>query len=149
MILVRILKNIHLVATIIWVGAVYMGAFIDWPAARESMAKGKFPFKFIVGQGTKVFYSVYTGITLLWISGIGLLILTPIDSKKQIFMIAIKIFCLLIMTSFTLYGTLSTWPKLQLATNHEAFSIYKNYIIRAIVTFTCGIIGSVIGLNLY
>ena len=149
MILVRILKNIHLVATIIWVGAVYMGAFIDWPSARESMAKGKFPFKFIVGQGTKVFYSVYTGIFLLWFSGISLLIIKPIESKTQILMVAVKVFCLLIMTLFTLYGTVFTWPKLQLATNEEAFRIYKYYIIRAICTFVCGIIASLIGLNLF
>jgi uncharacterized membrane protein len=147
--IIKILKNIHLVATIIWVGAVYMGAFIDWPSAKESMAKGKFPFKFIVGQGTKVFYSVYTGIFLLWFSGIGLLIIKPIESKVQILMVVVKIFCLLIMTLFTLYGTLSTWPKLQLATNQEAFRIYKYYIIRAIITFSCGIIGSLIGLNIY
>lgn len=136
----------HMIASVIWVGAVYMGAFIDWPAAKESMPdKETFPFRFIVGQGKKVFISVYFGIFLLWASSIGLVIVTDFHSKWQILMVGIKLLCLLIMTLFTMYGTFFTWRKLQLATHHEAFAMYRYYMVRAYITFSCGLLSSVLG----
>ena len=141
-----ILINRHVIASIVWVGSVFMGTFIDWPAAKASKREGVFPFEFIVGQGSRVFYSVYTGIALLWISGIGLIVAAPPEGVLDIAMITIKVTCLSLMTGFTLYGTLSTWPKLQLATHEEAFTHYKYYMYRAVGTFTFGIIASVAGL---
>lgn len=139
----------HMIASIVWVGAVYMGAFIDWPAAKKTVPDGKFPFKFIVNQGKGVFFGVYFGIILLWVSGIGLTITTPITSRAQMILIGFKMFCLLVMTLFTMYGTFFSWRKLQLATHEEAFAIYKYYMIRAYTTFTCGIAASVMGLFIH
>ena len=51
----KILLLNHLIASIVWVGSVFMGAFIDWPSAKKSVPRGQFPFKFIVGQGRRVF----------------------------------------------------------------------------------------------
>jgi uncharacterized membrane protein len=146
--LVTILKYMHLIAGIVWVGSVFMGAFIDWPSAKKSMPKGKFPFKFIIGQGTGVFYSVYMGIFFLWISGVGLIYFNPLETLLQKLLIGLKIFCLLIMTLFTLYGTFFTWPKLQLSNDEESFILYKNYIRRAMITFVCGILASILGKTL-
>lgn len=147
--LYNILLTFHLCASIVWVGSVFMGTFIDWPASRESVKKGHFPLQFIIGQAKRVFYSVYAGIVLLWVSGIGLMLLNPPQTSQETVMTGMKIFALFIMTSFTLYGTISTWPKMQFATHKEAYGMYKFYMYRATVTFIMGIIASVIGLWLY
>jgi uncharacterized membrane protein len=144
-----VLLNIHLFASIIWVGSVYMGAFIDWPAAKKSVKPGQFPFEFIVGQGSKVFVSVYTGIFFLWTSGIGLLMIHPPQAPREILIASIKGVCLFLMTAFTMYGTFSTWRKLQVATHQEAFALYKYYMYRAYGTFSFGMIASILGLWLY
>ena len=143
------LLNVHLISTIVWVGAVFMGTFIDWPSAKKSVIEKEFPFRFIIGQGSRVFYSVYSGIVLIWISGIGLVMLHPPQTKKEIIMLVGKTIALLFMTGFTMYGTFSTWPKIQLATHQEAHKLYENYMKRAIGTFTFGIIGAVLGLWIY
>ena len=44
---------IHLTSAIVWVGAVFMGTFIDWPVIRAASG-GRFPIDFIVGQGVRV-----------------------------------------------------------------------------------------------
>jgi uncharacterized membrane protein len=141
----HILLNIHLVAAVTWVGAVFMGAFIDWPVARQSVPKGEFPFRFIVGQGNRVFYPVYTGMVLIWISGIGLTLLNPPQTVLALTMVLVKVFALLVMTGFTLYGSLSSWPKLQMATHKEALKSHRYYIYRAMTTYVMGILGSVLG----
>jgi len=139
----------HLIASLVWVGSVFMGTFIDWQAAKDSVQEGKFPFRFIVGQGKRVYYSVYFGIILLWTSGLILIFLNPPILSKDWILLLIKIMALITMTGMTLHGTFSTWPKLQLATHKEAFVLYKFYLFKAKITFTCGIIASVVGLWLY
>lgn len=145
MIISRVFLINHLIASIVWVGAVYMGAFIDWPAAKKTVPRGSFPFKFIIGQGSRVFMGVYLAIFLLWVSGIGLIIVHPPLSGLQVMLVVIKVLCLIIMTGFTVYGTFSTWRKLHLSTDEEALDMYKYYMYRAYTTFSCGIIASVIG----
>ncbi|MEL6863509.1 MAG: hypothetical protein AAFP19_03775 [Bacteroidota bacterium] len=144
-----IFLTLHLTAGMIWVGSVFMGAFIDWPTARNSVKEGDFPFRFIVGQGSRVFYSVYSGMAMLWFSGFVLTFLNPPQTTREIFMIGMKIIALAFMSGFTMYGTFSTWPKMQLATHKEAYDYYKFYHYRAIGTFLFGIIASVLGLWLY
>jgi uncharacterized membrane protein len=144
-----VLLNVHLIATIVWIGAVFMGTFIDWPSAKQSVKENEFPFRFIVGQGSRVFYSVYTGIFLIWTSGIGLVITHPPQTPREIMMLAGKTMALLFMTGFTMYGTFSTWPKLQVATHKEAHRLYENYMRRAMATFTFGLIAAVLGLWVY
>ena len=145
----KILLSIHLVAGVVWVGAVFMGAFIDWPAAKESVDDTKFPFRFMIGQGRRVFYSVYFGILQLWISGIGLYIVNPPQNNLEIMLLTGKTICLLLMTAFTMYGTLVTWPKIQLATHKEAFKLHKYYNYRAYGTFVFGISAALLTLWYY
>ncbi len=145
----KIILSIHLVAGIVWVGSVFMGTFIDWPTAKETVDRGQFPFRFIVGQGKRVFYSVYFGIIQLWGSGIALFIVHPPETSAQSIMLAGKVMCLFFMTAFTLYGSFVTWPKMQLATHQEAFQYYKHYKNRAIGTFTFGILGALLTLWSY
>lgn len=147
--LYQFVLSMHLIASLVWVGSVFMGTFIDWAAARKTVAEGKFPFRFIIGQGTRVFYSVYFGIILLWTSGTALVILSPPQSQRDVAMLAFKIVALLIMTANTLHGTFSTWPKLQLATHKEAFRHYRFYLTKAKITFLCGLLASVVGLWMY
>ncbi|MBU2902978.1 hypothetical protein [Maribacter dokdonensis] len=143
-----ILVNIHVIAAIVWVGAVFMGAFVDWPAIKESMKNKQFPYEFIIGQGKRVFISVYTAITLLWTTGLALVVLQPPNNSTGIILLIIKTLSLLLMTLFTLHGTLSSWPKLQTSTDSEAFKIYEFYIKKAYGTFVFGIIASLSGLML-
>jgi hypothetical protein len=126
-----------------------MGAFIDVPSAEGSVEKGKFPFKFVIGQGRRVFYSVYFGIIQLWGTGIGLFIVHPPTNTIETRLFLGKTFCLLIMTLFTFYGTFYTWPKMQLATHKEAFRLHKYYNYRAYGTFTCGIMALLLTLWFY
>jgi hypothetical protein len=135
----------HLTSAIIWVGAVFMGAFIDWPVARRAARDGKFPFDFIVGQGVRVAPMVYFGMVSQVVSGVGLLILLPPQSPQQVVFVIVKGLCLAFMVGSTVYGTLGTWRKIQFATDREAFELYDIYILRASITFTCGLAASVIG----
>jgi len=145
----KILLSAHLVAGIVWVGSVFMGTFIDWPTAKSIVKKGNFPFDFIVGQGRRVFYSVYFGICMLWSTGLALFFVHPPANSTEIGILLLKTVCLFLMTAFTLYGTFFTWPKIQFATHEEAFNHYKFYMYRAIGTFTSGIIGSILTLWFY
>lgn len=144
-----IFLTLHLVGSIVWIGSVFMGTYIDWPSARKSVKEGEFPFKFIIGQGSRVFYSVYLGIVMLWITGIGLTYNHPPQTTREYGMLALKVFFLILMTLSTLYGTFSTWPKIQLATSKEAFEHYKWYMYRSQGIFILGIISAVLGLWLY
>ena len=145
----KILLSIHLVAGVVWGGSVFMGAFIDWPAAKESVEENKFPFKFVIGQGRRVFYSVYFGIFQLWGSGIGLFIVNPPQNKLENILFFLRVMCLFFMTSFTLYGTFVTWPKIQLSTNREAFRLHRFYNYRAYGTFVFAISASLLTLWYY
>jgi len=137
----KILLSVHLVAGAVWVGAVFMGAFIDWPSAKNSVKAGTFPFKFIIGHGKRVFYSVYFGILQLWATGTALYFIHPPENATESTLLLLKTLFLSLMTLFTLYGTFFTWPKIQLATNEEAFKLHKYYNLRAYGTFTFGVLG--------
>ena len=136
---------IHLTSAIVWVGAVFMGTFIDWPVIRAASG-GKFPIDFIVGQGVRVAPAVYVGIVSQVLSAIGLAILHPPHTPQQGFMLGVKGLCLAWMAGSTIYGTLRTWPKLMFAASDEAaFRLYNVYMLRATVTFVSGIVAAVIG----
>ncbi len=135
---------IHLTSAIVWVGAVFMGTFIDWPVIRAASG-GKFPFDFIVGQGVRVAPAVYVGIVSQVISAIGLTILHPAHTPQQAFMLGLKGLCLAWMAGSTIYGTLRTWPKLMFAASEDAFRLYNVYMLRATATFVAGIAAAVIG----
>ncbi len=143
-----ILLIIHVVAAITWVGAVFMNTFIDWPSARRSVPDGQFPFRFIMEQGKRVFYAVYTGIAFTWVSGIGLIVLKPPQTSDALLMVGGKLALLLLMTGITLYGTFSSWHKLQTSTHTEALQRHRPYIFRSRAIYVLGIIASVVGVIL-
>ena len=138
------LMILHITSAIVWVGAVFMGTFVDWPASRMA-TNGKFPFDFIVWQGIKVAPAVYVGIVSQVVSAIGLVILKPPQTRQQVLMLGVKSLCLAWMAGSTIYGTRRTWPKLQFATNDDAFRLYRVYMVRASITFVCGIVAAVVG----
>ncbi len=144
--LFQIILTIHLIACIVWVGSVFMGTFVDWPAARASRPNGKFPFNFIVGQGATVFKFVYGGIVILLVSGFALVYLKPPQTDWQYTLLYIKMIALAIMAGMTLHGTFDTWPKLQFSTDEEAFGHYRFYMNKAKVTFISGLIAAILGL---
>jgi hypothetical protein len=135
---------LHLTSAMVWVGAVFMGTFVDWPVVRAS-ANGRFPFEFIIGQGVKVGPAVYVGIVSQLVSAAGLVALKPPQTRQDVIMLGVKALCLAFMTGSTIYGTLKTWPKLVFALDEDAFRLYRVYMVRASITFTCGIIAAVIG----
>jgi len=137
----KILLSIHIVAGAIWTGSVFMGAFIDWPSARDSVKPGRFPFKFIIGHGRRVFYTVYFGIFQLFATGVALYFVHPPENSIENTLLILKAIFLSLMTLFTLYGTFFTWPKIQLATDEEAFKLHKFYNLRAYGTFSFGVLG--------
>ena len=136
----------HVISTAIWVGAVFMGSVIDPPAAQKSMGRQGFPVSFFVEQGIRVFPYVYFGIVVVFISGIGLIILYPPQNGIEIFFLSLKLLALAIMTGNTLYGTLRTWPKIQFATPDEAEQLWAGYKIRAFITLGCGIAAMFFGI---
>lgn len=140
-----ILMMIHILSAILWIGAVFMGSVIDWPAIRSQFNDGKFPFRFIVGQGSRVFPWVYVGILSQIVSGIGLVFYYPPATGAESAVLALKTACLVTMTGLTMYGTFSTWPKLQVSTDGEAFVRYRFYILRAYVTCSAGMVGAAAG----
>ncbi|MCK6546372.1 hypothetical protein L6R52_11030 [Myxococcota bacterium] len=139
---------LHVVATVTWVGAVFMGSFVDWPVLVGATRGGRFPFDFIVGQGRRVFPAVYVGVTSMIVSSIGLVWLKPPRDALDVALLIPKGLALAFMVGSTLYGTFVTWPKLQFATDAEAFGIYRWYNLRANVVFVVGIVATVCGLFL-
>jgi hypothetical protein len=135
----------HLTSAIVWIGAVFMGTFVDWPVIRRAATNGRFPFDFIVGQGVRVAPAVYVGIISQLVSATGLVLLRPPQTVQQMVMLTVKAICLAFMTGSTLYGTFATWRKIQFATHQEAYALYETYMLRASITFLCGIAASVIG----
>ncbi|UFP96323.1 hypothetical protein [Gloeobacter morelensis] len=135
----------HAVAAAVWVGAVFMGSVIDWPVARATVEPHQFPFRFIVGQGHRVFVWVYAGIAILLVSGAALLWLAPPRTPFENTLAALKILALAVMVGNTLYGSLRTWPNLQFATAEEAKFLYRGYMIRAYITCSSGIFAIVLG----
>ncbi len=123
-----------------------MAAFVDWPSLKKNVRDGEFPFEVIVGQGAGVFPWVYLAMGLMVLTSGGLAwIHWPADAGGQA-LLAAKAAALSFMIGSTVYGTLRTWPKLQFATDEDAFRIYGRYVIRAYIIFGCGVVGHVAGI---
>ncbi len=136
---------VHVVTSTMWVGGVFMAAFIDWPTAKSTIKDGKFPFEFVLSHGKKIFFWVYFAMAGLTLSGVSLLLSRPVADDQMIYVMA-KFAALILMAGFTLYGTFITWPKLQVAINRDAQHIYQVYIYRAHATFFFGILAIIMGL---
>ena len=147
-IITRVLVSLHVIASALWVGAVFSGAIIDPPALKMSTRKQSFVANFITAQGIRIFPWVYFSMTTIFITGITLTWLYPPTSLTEVFMLSIKFIALSIMAGNTLYGTLVTWPKIQFATPEEAAKLWKPYLIRAYITLGAGLIAFAMGVNL-
>lgn len=135
----------HTVSAAMWVGAVFMGAFIDPPALRESADSPWFLVNFIIAQGIHVFFWVYLSMVVILVTG-GLLIwLHPPQTAFQVTLLALKGILLAIMAGNTIYGSLVTWPQIQFATPSEVRILWRSYLIRAYITFGCGVLGFILG----
>jgi len=145
MITTTVLIAIHTVSAAMWVGAVFMGAFIDPAALRQSADSPWFLVNFIVAQATRVFLWVYLAMALILVTG-GLLIwLHPPQTDFQVALLILKGIALAIMAGNTIYGSLVTWPKIQFATPNEVRVLWRPYLIRAYITFGCGVLGIILG----
>ena len=138
----------HVVSGAIWVGAVFMASLIDWPAIKASSDKNRFPFALIVDHGRRVFPAVYSSIALLLITSVALVWFTKPTGTVAWALLAAKALAFAFMVGSTVYGTLVAWPRLQFATDEEAYNIYDAYINRARVVFVCGVVCIVLGLVL-
>jgi len=145
-IVANILVGVHVVSAALWVGAVFMGSVIDPPALRRSSVDAPWLLtNFIVAQGTRVFPWVYSSMTVIFLTGAALIWLHPPQDGREVTLLAIKFLALAIMAGNTIYGTLSTWPKIQFATPDEVRALWKPYLVRAYVTMGAGILALILG----
>lgn len=143
-ILTNVLLAAHTVSAAMWVRAVFMGAFIDPPALR-SAGSPRFLVNFIVAQGVGVFVWVYLAMVTIFVTGVLLVWLHPPQSTFQVTVLALKGVALAVMAGNTIYGSLVTWPKIQFASAEEAPILWRPYLIRAYITFGCGVLGIILG----
>jgi hypothetical protein len=144
-ILTNILLAAHIVSAAMWVGAVFMGAFVDPPALRTSADSPWFLVNFIVAQGVRIFVWVYLAMGTILVTGVLLVWLHPPQTTFQVVVLAVKGVALAVMAGNTLYGTLVTWPKIQFANTDEVPILWRPYLIRAYITFGCGVLGFILG----
>ena len=144
-ILTTILIAVHAVSAAMWVGAVFMGVWIDPPALRQSAESPWFLVSFIVAQGVRVFFWVYLSMITIFVTGALLIWLHPPQTAVQVTLLALKGVALAVMAGNTLYGSLVTWPKMQFATPDEVLVLWRPYLIRAYITFGCGVLGIILG----
>jgi len=142
----QILLITHVIAAMMWTGAVFMAALVDWPAFKRQAPAGRFPFQAVIGQGSGVFPWVYLAMTIMLLSSVGLAWRHWPSDGFGCVLLGLKAAALSFMVGSTVYGTLRTWPTLQFATDNEAFTIYGRYMVRAYLIFGCGVAGHVAGL---
>ena len=140
--------GVHLIASALWVGGVFMNTFIVWPTARDVLGGKGFPLDFLAMEGKRIAPWLYTAAAIIVTSGFMLLWLRPPEHRWEWWLISAKILAFLVMTANTLYGTLVTWPVLQFSTPDEAWRLWRGYGIRAFVTFGCGIAAFLMGVML-
>ena len=144
-IVTKILIAIHTVSAAMWVGAVFMGSFIDPPALKRSASTPGFLINFIIAQATQVFRWVYLAMATILVTGLLLLWLHPPQSMDQVTLLVLKAIALAIMAGNTIYGSLVTWPQIQFADPEEVPALWQPYKVRAYVTFGCGVLAIVLG----
>ncbi len=144
-IVTNILIAIHTVSAAMWVGAVFMGAFIDPPALRQSATSPEFLVNFIIAQAIQIFRWVYLSMSTILVTGLLLIWLHPPQSAFQVTLLALKGATLAVMVGNTIYGSIVTWPKIQFADPDEVPALWQPYKIRAYITFGCGVLGFILG----
>jgi hypothetical protein len=136
----------HVIAAMMWTGAVFMASLVDWPVLKRQAGDGRFPFEVVIGQGTQVFPWVYLAIGIMLVTSAGLAWMHWPTDTPGLVLLGVKFGALSFMVGSTLYGTLGSWQKIQFATHEEAFQIYGRYMIRAYIIFACGVAGHVAGI---
>lgn len=144
-IVTNILISIHTVSAAMWVGSVFMGAFIDPPALRQSATSPEFLVNFIVAQAIQIFRWVYLSMSTILVTGLLLIWLHPPQTTFQITLLTLKGVALAVMAGNTIYGSIVTWPQIQFADPDEVPALWKPYKIRAYITFGCGVLGFILG----
>lgn len=144
-IVTRILIAIHTVSSAMWVGAVFMGSFIDPPALRQSATSPAFLVNFIIAQAIQIFRWVYLAMGTILVTGLLLIWLHPPQGAFQVTLLALKGIALAVMAGNTIYGSLFTWPQIQFAEPEDVPALWQPYKIRAYITFGCGVLGFILG----
>jgi len=144
-IVTKVLIAIHTVSAAMWVGAVFMGAFIDPPALRQSANSSEFLVNFIIAQAIHIFRWVYLSMSTILVTGVLLIWLHPPQTAFQVTLLTLKGVALAVMAGNTIYGSVVTWPQIQFAEPEEVPALWQPYKIRAYVTFGCGVLGFILG----
>ncbi len=138
----------HVVSGSVWLGAVFMASFIDWPTIKSCSRQDKFPFEFVVRHGQRVLPAVYSAIVLLIITSVALVWIVKPSGNAAWGLLAVKGVAFSFMVGSTVYGSVVAWPRLQFANDTEAYAIYTAYINRARLVTVCGVVCTVLGLVL-
>ena len=118
-----------------------MDIFIVWPCAKVVAGKQNFPLDFFCIQGKMTAPWLYLGIAGLGISGVLLLWLIPPGVGGYTWtVIGIKAVAFVVMAGTVIYGTVVAWPALMFAPMTVAPQLWRLHILRASVTFGCGLI---------
>jgi len=141
----HVLIAIHTVSAAMWVGAVFMGAFIDPPALRQSATSPEFLVNFIIAQAIHIFRWVYLAMGTILVTGVLLIWLHPPQTAFQVTLLTLKGVALAVMAGNTIYGSVVTWPQIQFADPAEVPALWQPYKIRAYITFGCGVLGVILG----
>src|SRR5437868_4001461 len=100
------LKIIHILASTLWVGGMFMNIFIVSPTAAEVM-KGRFQgLEFFALESKRIAPWLYGCAATLVLSGVGLIVLEKPTGGWSWTLIGMKSLCWLMMVGATLYGTL-------------------------------------------
>ena len=148
MITQRILLAVHIISSTLWVGSVFMNAFIVWPTLRNLQRDESFPLDFLAMEGKRIAPWLYMSATMTLLSGAILIALEPPENYMELWLLSAKGVVFASMIANTIYGTLVTWPALQFSTGAESWQLWRGYIIRAYITFGCGIAAIGIGTTL-
>ena len=69
----------------------------------------------------------------------------PPKNSFELVLVSAKFVALTIMAGNTVYGTWVTWPKIQFASPDEIQLLWKPYLMRAYITFGCGLVAFLMG----
>lgn len=138
---------LHLITSTLWIGGLFMDIFIVWPCAKVVSGEKTVPLDFLCIQGKMTAPWLYLGIAGLCGSGALLLWLTPPAAGGYVWtLVGIKAAALAVMTGNVVYGTVVAWPALMFAPMEEAPQLWRRHVLRACVTFGCGLIALVVSI---
>ncbi len=125
-IIIAIIDWLHILGTIIWVGAMILLLLIIIPSVKDSLQNDETSNKFMKSIGKKMTFLVNISIFLLIITGIFLGIFTEIKSKNWVIFLIIKHLTVFIMITIHICRIKIIAPLIQKKGNENPSS--KSYL---------------------